>query len=485
MEETNDIFIIYRLLQFLPTNYAVEKTGRSPIACDPFHGLFLPVNRNIPHWYGLQRLDILEIEANFLAERSYCMGKLSSMLISAGLGAGLMYFLDSQNGKRRQAMVRDQVYRLQNQGDDAINMAMSDLRNRVTGILAEGMAMINEQGVPDNVLEQRARARMGFLTSHPGAVEVRVQNHRAILTGDILASEVDGLVKGVQHVRGIQDVQNDLRVHQSAGNIPSLQGEGWMPGQNGAVGWSPSTRLLAVIGAAYLFLYGTARGGLIGLFARFGGLFIGARALTNMNVRQMTGMNQVGEGMPVRKTINIKVPVHDVYQLWSNFENFPRFMENVESIRSMGGKRSHWVVKGPAGSKVEFDAITTANVPDQEIAWETTPDAMVKSQGQVTFRPAGQNSTQVSVYMTYTPPAGIAGAAVASLFGKDPKSQMDEDLERMKSLLEKGKTTAEGQKVRKEDVMPVTGGQQDWNQSGGNSGQGSDENRGPLAPADQ
>ncbi|HEY5572413.1 MAG TPA: hypothetical protein VIK64_05285, partial [Anaerolineales bacterium] len=66
--------------------------------------------------------------------------------------------------------------------------------------------------------------------------------------------------------------------------------------------------------------------------------------------------------------------------------------------------------------------------------------------------PNPQGGTRVTVRMSYTPPAGAVGHAVASLFGVDPKKAMDDDLVRMKSLIEEGKTTAEGKQVKKEEV---------------------------------
>jgi uncharacterized membrane protein len=383
------------------------------------------------------------------------MGKLSSLLWGSAIGAGLMYFYDPQHGNRRKAMIRDQVVRMQSRSDEALSTATNDLRNRVRGVLAEGMAMINQENISDEVLDARIHSRLGFLTRHPGAIQVMVRNGTASLSGDVLTDEVDQVMQGVERVRGVKDVVNNLRVHQEAGNIPQLQGDGWLPGQNG--GWAPSTRLLVGIGATYLMLYGMVRGGLVGFFARASGFMLGARSLTNLNMRQMTGMTDTGDAVQLRKSIRINAPVDQVYDLWSNFENFPRFMANVQSIHNQGGDRSHWVVKGPAGSKVEFEAIETENIPNQLIAWRTTPDSQVKHQGQVRFSPSGDNGTQVNVSMSYTPPAGVAGAAVAALFGKDPKSEMDADLARMKSLLEEGKTTAERKTVKREDVMPVTG----------------------------
>lgn len=380
------------------------------------------------------------------------MGKISNVLWGAAIGAGMMYFMDPQQGNRRKAMVRDQMYHLRSKGDEALDTAMNDLRNRARGILAEGMAIVSNETMPDYIMEERVRSRLGMLTRHPGAIRVSVQNGAVMLEGDVLKDEEEALTRQLGKVRGVHNVESRLRAHETAQDIPQLQGECWLPGQNGRQ-WRPSTRLIAGAGAGYLLLYSMMRGGLIGFAARLGGLFLGARALTNMNTRQLTGKGIDQGVIQVRKSIQINAPVEEVYALWSNFENFPRFMQNIESIQ-MAGDRSHWVVKGPAGSKVEFDALTTAMVPNELVSWETTPESMVKHQGQVRFRESG-GGTQVSVNMYYTPPAGAVGHAVASLFGKDPRSEMNADLVRMKGLLEQGRTTAGGRKVNREEV---TGG---------------------------
>ncbi len=406
------------------------------------------------------------------------MGKLSSLLWSALIGAGAVYFMDPQNGDRRKALVRDQVTSLRSRSQDALDVGVRDLRNRVRGVLAEGMAMVSNEGVPDYVLEERLRARMGMFARHPGALEVSVRGGTAEIRGDVLEDEADMLMRGISGVRGIRGIDKEqLRTHKEAGNIPQLQGEGWTSGANGM--WSPSTRLIAGTSAVYLILYSLFKGGLKGFLARLGGFYLGARALTNMHVRDLIGKGGDQGIIRVRKSIQIDAPVEEVYDLWSNFENFPRFMNNIENIRTSGKDRSHWVVKGPAGSKVEFDAITTDMIPNELVAWETTPDSTVKHSGQVRFR-ENQRGTQVNVSMAYTPPAGIAGHAVATLFGKDPKSEMDNDLARMKGLLEEGKTRTSKQKVTREEVMPVTGksDMDDWGEGKKKSGKQSKNQEG-------
>jgi uncharacterized membrane protein len=408
------------------------------------------------------------------------MGKLTSLLYGLGVGAGLMYFLDPQSGDRRKALLRDQLNSLRNDANDLVDSGVRDLRNRARGLMAEGMAIVSREEIPPFILEERIRSRLGFLTRHPGSIQVNVSGREVTLDGDVLADEVDRIQDGVTKIRGVDLVHNNLRVHQEAGNIPQLQGRGWLPGdERGSMMWSPSARLLAFGGALYLLLYGLARGGLVGLLAKLGGAVLGARALTNTDLRTMTGQPTGFEAVRVRKAINIQASVDQVYNLWSNFENFPRFMNNVEQIRDLGQGRSHWVVKGPAGSKVEFDAEITEQVPNQVVAWKTLPDSAVTHHGQVRFK-ENKQGTQVNVQMAYTPPAGVAGHVVAKLFGKDPKSEMNADLMRMKSLLEEGKTTSTNKEVTRQQVMPVTGddqGEEERRTMGGMGG-------GPLTSSD-
>lgn len=391
------------------------------------------------------------------------MGRLSSLLYGALSGAAMMYFMDKDQGARRRALVRDRVQSMRYELDDAIDTSVQDLRNRARGILAEGMATVSGEPVNDQVLAERVRARLGFLARHPGAIDVMAQNGVITLNGDALTAEVNGLLRGIGKMRGVQRVENRLRVHETAGNIPQLQGQGWMPGEGRGGGqWTPSSRLLAGAGSLYLFLYGLVRGGFIGTLAQMGALGLGVRAVGNMDFKRLVGTTDQDDAIRVRKSVNIQAPVDEVYGLWSNFENFPRFMANVEQIQNLGDNRSHWVVKGPAGAKVEFDAVMTENRPNELIAWETVAESQVKHHGQVRFKEGAREGTQVNVSMAYTPPAGVVGHAVANVFGVDPKSAMDKDLMRLKSLLEEGKTRVAGKKVTRAEV-PVTGQQHEQN----------------------
>jgi uncharacterized membrane protein len=111
-------------------------------------------------------------------------------------------------------------------------------------------------------------------------------------------------------------------------------------------------------------------------------------------------------------------------------------MSHLKEVRNIHPGRSHWVAYGPAGIPVEWDALITRHEPNSLISWASEPGAAVQSSGTVRFgrNPAG--GTRVEVQMSYNPVAGAIGHAVASLFGVDPKHAMDDDLARLKTLLE-------------------------------------------------
>lgn len=134
------------------------------------------------------------------------------------------------------------------------------------------------------------------------------------------------------------------------------------------------------------------------------------------------------------KSVVVNAPVEQVYNYWRNFENFPRFMENIESIQVTGDDLSHWKSKGPLGMTVQWDAKTTSVQENKKIAWQST-EGTIETHGAVTFEEAGDGQTKVTVGLEYTPPAGIIGETVAKLFS-NPETQLEEDLARFKKVAE-------------------------------------------------
>jgi uncharacterized membrane protein len=360
-----------------------------------------------------------------------------------------MYFLDPQHGIRRRTMVIDKANRFVNNIDESLDVAVEDARNRARGVLSEMTARLSDQGAPDWILEERVRSNLGRLARQTRALDIRADGGRIYLSGPVLREDEDAVVKAALRTRGVYGVENQLNVFDDPQDIPALQTS---PTQRAALmnqaqrNWSPATRLLSSVGGSLLTLYGLTRRGVAKPVLSTAGLVLTARGVTNLDTRSLLGMSGGENGIRVNKAINIFAPIDEVYQFWRNFENFPLFMNHVKEISTQGDV-SNWKVAGPVGSTVEFQSRVTQDIPNDMIAWETLPDSQVSSAGFVRFDENRDGSTRVTVQMTYTPPAGVAGHAVAQLFGVDPRQAMHEDLIRLKTLLEEGKTSTDETKV--------------------------------------
>jgi uncharacterized membrane protein len=154
-----------------------------------------------------------------------------------------------------------------------------------------------------------------------------------------------------------------------------------------------------------------------------------------------------GRGVRVEKAVTINAPPEQIYSFWRNFENLPRFMHNLEAVECHDSRRSHWTAKGPAGIKADWEAEIINEIPNELIAWRSVDGSKVDNAGSVHFEPAaGERGTIVKVVLRYDPPAGVLGAAVSKILGEDPAMNVQEDLRRLKMLLETGEiATTEGQ----------------------------------------
>jgi osmotically-inducible protein OsmY len=152
------------------------------------------------------------------------MKRRGAALIGAGLGAGVMYFLDPERGKRRRALLRDKSLHLLHEGSDSLDVAARGLSHRVHGLYAKARSRFTRTPIPDAILQDRVRSRIGHLVSHPGSIEVAVREGRVRLEGPVLAREVRRLLRCVSHMRGVQAVENRLEFHERASGVPGLQG---------------------------------------------------------------------------------------------------------------------------------------------------------------------------------------------------------------------------------------------------------------------
>jgi uncharacterized membrane protein len=195
-------------------------------------------------------------------------------------------------------------------------------------------------------------------------------------------------------------------------------------------------RFLALLGGA-LTLYGLARRGLIGAASRTAGAAMLWSEIGESRDPARRPGRERRRTVDIQKTLFVGAPVERVYDFWTDYENFPRFMSNVREVQDLGGGRSHWVVSGPGGVAIEWDSMLTEQVPGEILAWRSRPGSMLENAGAVRFRPESEG-TRVELRLCYNPPAGGAGQAVAELLGADPRAKLNEDLGRLKALLEGG-----------------------------------------------
>lgn len=165
-----------------------------------------------------------------------------------------------------------------------------------------------------------------------------------------------------------------------------------------------------------------------------------------------------GQGIRVRRSLTIRRAPAEVYGFWRRLDTLPIFMHHIDEVMVLGGGRSHWRARGPLGSTIEWEATIINEIEDKLIAWRSLPDSQIHHAGSVRFDPTlGGKGTLVTVTMEYDPPAGLIGALVARLLGADPQRQLEDDLRRLKTLLEAGEPDLVWQGLRGPDADEARG----------------------------
>jgi hypothetical protein len=185
-------------------------------------------------------------------------------LAVAAAGAGLMYLLDPDGGRRRRARMRDRLVSAAHRTGHAVDSTSRDVGNRARGVVAELRGRLASGPVDDDVLRERVRARIGSVVGHASAIEVGVVDGAVTLRGPVLADEVDRLVRRVRGVPGVREAINQLDVHDEPGGVPGLQGRPRAP-RRGEVRellqarWTPRAPLVAALAGAAMALLGARR----------------------------------------------------------------------------------------------------------------------------------------------------------------------------------------------------------------------------------
>jgi len=146
--------------------------------------------------------------------------------------------------------------------------------------------------------------------------------------------------------------------------------------------------------------------------------------------KQMKKTRAAGGVSSVEETIEVDVPLHTAYNQWTQFEEFPRFMESVQDVRQLDNKHLHWRAS-VAGKTKEWDAEITEQIPDQRIAWRSTSGA--RNSGVVTFQRLGDNRTKIALKIDYQPET--RGEKIGDAVG-GMKLMAKGNLKRFKDLIE-------------------------------------------------
>jgi uncharacterized membrane protein len=179
--------------------------------------------------------------------------------------------------------------------------------------------------------------------------------------------------------------------------------------------------------------------------------------MPDMTTRDTEPVVGPGQGYRVEHEIVVPVAAPELYRMWHDLSLIGRIFRHVERVDQLSETRSHWVVPGPLGTKVEWDAEIINDVESELIAWQSLPGADVDTAGSVHFHACGPKSTTVRVVLRYEPPGGAIGAAVAALFGVDPNTTIAEDLLRFRRQIQRGEVpNKDVVDVASEDSFPAS-----------------------------
>ncbi|MEO5970132.1 MAG: SRPBCC family protein, partial [Bdellovibrionia bacterium] len=127
----------------------------------------------------------------------------------------------------------------------------------------------------------------------------------------------------------------------------------------------------------------------------------------------------------------------DVYDFLSHFENYPRFMSYVQKVEVNDQGGLSWTVQGPARINFHWNTSLGRMIRNKVISWQSSDNSLIRNSGDFQLKDLAGEGTELQIELSYAPPVGALGYAVVHYLGFDPKERIDEDLQVLKSLIEK------------------------------------------------
>lgn len=362
------------------------------------------------------------------------------------LGALAMYLSDPEMGRRRRRTVLDSARDLGGRSGEVMGSVLRTAGDRVGDWQAGATRLLGQQPVKpldDHVLEARVRSRISRVLAHTEQVVVKARAGVVTLSGMVTPEEKRRLLEMAREIPGVDALRDRLD-----------DGEGGHPmARSLAEHRTPIAMAAALAGAGLLGYYLFVRAEpetprARSTAAESGGTGAGpgvAAALLGFLAGRLRRLDLAGvlrrstHATPIafERSIHIQARPETVFDVWSRIENFPRFMSHVREVRDLGGGRSQWVVQGPAGAAVTWNAVLTESRRPHAIAWRSEPDALVPNSGSVQIEPL-EGGALVTVRLQWSPPAGMLGRGLAMLLDSDPERQLEDDLLDMKRYVERG-----------------------------------------------
>lgn len=360
--------------------------------------------------------------------------ELAKWLGGAAAGALLMYMLDPDRGSARRAQSAAAVRNAGSRTTSALGNAWHRAGSHIGAATDEVIEAVKSDGLVPTL--SRAKSAAGDMLDDTVSKAKDAMGRAE--ESDTYASARKAVSRAADSVSEFYD---DTR--KTAGRLGKRVAQEVQGDSEGH--WSPPLRNSALIGGGLLALTGLMRRSPLSMVLGLAGAALLARGAANQPLRSIVNRGAAGLGMAkglsmdqaidFEKTVHIDASPDDVYEQFTNYENFPRFMSDVAEVRDLGRRRSHWVVKGPGGSRFEWNSVLTELNRPNRLAWHSEPRAEIPNSGSIQFE-RHRGGTLVTVRMSYSPPAGALGHGFALLLGADPKSKLEEDLARMKAFIE-------------------------------------------------
>ncbi len=223
------------------------------------------------------------------------------------------------------------------------------------------------------------------------------------------------------------------------GSQAAIRTEGAVESSQKSINVGQTERWISMAAGAALAIYGLTRDSVSGKAALSltGGYLFYRGQTGHCAVYQAMGVNTAkgAGGVSIEKTITINRSPEEVYRFWHNFENLPRFMEHLESVRVYDDRRTHWVASAPGGLSFEWDAEMVEDLPNERISWRSLPNAEVDNEGSVEFRRVPGGGTRLLFKASYAIPGVVAGAT-SKMFQYISEKQLEKELNQFKNLIE-------------------------------------------------